>query len=329
MSEQPSAVRDQPSARKPAIVVAGSLNMDFVVRVERLPAAGETVLGRDFHMTPGGKGANQAYAAARLAGPRIAVRMAGRVGYDLFADHLKASLAAAGADTAAVMGTKSAATGVALIWVDAQGQNSIVVASGANHAFVAADVAGLRRTVRGAAFLLAQLETPLDTVSALLALAREEGARTILDPAPARPLSRDLLGAVDILTPNESEALILLGRPPARVSTADAPALAAALRGLGAKAVVLKLGDQGCVFDDGERPLYEPAFAVEVTDSTAAGDTFNGALAVALAEEMPMRGALRFASAAAAISVTRDGAQSSMPTRAEVESFLLSTPGAA
>ena len=329
MSEQPSAVRDQPSARKPAIVVAGSLNMDFVVRVERLPAAGETVLGRDFHMTPGGKGANQAYAAARLAGPRIAVRMAGRVGYDLFADHLKASLAAAGADTAAVMGTKSAATGVALIWVDAQGQNSIVVASGANHAFVAADVAGLRRTVRGAAFLLAQLETPLDTVSALLALAREEGARTILDPAPARPLSRDLLGAVDILTPNESEALILLGRPPARVSTADAPALAAALRGLGAKAVVLKLGDQGCVFDDGERPLYVPAFAVEVTDSTAAGDTFNGALAVALAEEMPMRGALRFASAAAAISVTRDGAQSSLPTRAEVESFLLSTPGAA
>ena len=329
MSEQPSAVRDQPSARKPVIVIAGSLNMDFVVRVERLPAAGETVLGRDFHMTPGGKGANQAYAAARLAGSRIAVRMAGRVGYDLFADHLKASLAAAGADTAAVMGTKSAATGVALIWVDAQGQNSIVVASGANHAFVAADVAGLRRTVRGAAFLLAQLETPLDTVSALLALAREEGARTILDPAPARPLSRDLLGAVDILTPNESEALILLGRPPARVSTADAPALAAALRGLGANAVVLKLGDQGSLYDDGERPLYEPAFAVEVTDSTAAGDTFNGALAVALAEQMPMSGALRFASAAAAISVTRDGAQSSMPTRAEVESFLLSTPGAA
>ena len=227
------------------------------------------------------------------------------------------------------LGTKSAATGVALIWVDAQGQNSIVVASGANHAFVAADVAGLRRTVRGAAFLLAQLETPLDTVSALLALAREEGARTILDPAPARPLSRDLLGAVDILTPNESEALILLGRPPARVSTADAPALAAALRGLGANAVVLKLGDQGSLYDDGERPLYEPAFAVEVTDSTAAGDTFNGALAVALAEQMPMSGALRFASAAAAISVTRDGAQSSMPTRAEVESFLLSTPGAA
>ena len=141
------------SGGRPVIVIAGSLNMDFVVRVERLPAAGETVLGREFRMTPGGKGANQAYAAARLASPHIAVRMAGRVGYDLFADHLKASLAAAGVDTHAVAGTKSAPTGVALIWVDAQGQNSIVVASGANQAFAAADVAGLRRTLRGAAAL--------------------------------------------------------------------------------------------------------------------------------------------------------------------------------
>ncbi len=316
---------DQPSPAKPVIVVAGSLNMDFVVRVERLPAAGETILGRDFQMIPGGKGANQAYAAAHLAGRRIAVRMAGRVGYDLFADHLKASLAAAGADTSAIVGTKSAATGVALIWVDAQGQNSIVVASGANHAFVAADVAGLRRTFSGAAFLLAQLETPLDTVRALLALAREEGARTILDPAPARPLDRELLGAVDILTPNEGEALVLLGRPPARVPASDAPALAAALRGLGAKAVVFKLGDQGCFYDDGERTFYQPAFPVAVVDSTAAGDAFNGALAVALADEKPIPDALRFGSAAAAISVTRSGAQSSMPTRAEVESFLLRT----
>ena len=305
-----------------AIVIAGSLNMDFVVRVERLPEPGETVLGRDFLMTPGGKGANQAYAAASLAGPEIAVRMAGRVGYDLFADHLKASLAAAGADTSAVIGTESAATGVALIWVDAQGQNSIVVASGANQSFAAADVAGLRPTLRGAAFLLLQLETPLDTVAALLALAREEGACTILDPAPARPLSHELLAAVDILTPNESEALILLGRPPARVAATDAPALELALRELGAKAVVLKLGDQGCLFDDGRRQVYQPAFPAQVLDSTAAGDAFNGALAVALAQRRPIPEAPRFASAAAAISVTRAGAQSSMPTRAEVESFL-------
>ncbi len=308
-----------------AIVVAGSLNMDFVVRVERLPAAGETVLGRDFRMIPGGKGANQAYAAARLGTPGVAVRMAGRVGYDLFGDHLKASLAAAGVDTSAVFASKSAPTGVALIWVDAQGQNSIVVASGANHAFAAGDVAGLRRTIQGAGFLLTQLETPLDTVSALLALAREEGARTILDPAPARPLSRELLGAVDILTPNEGEALALLGRPPARVSAQEAPELARALRALGARAVVLKLGDQGCYFDDGNLRLCQAAFPVEAVDATAAGDAFNGALAVALAEGKPVPDALRFASAAAAISVTRPGAQSSMPTRDEVETFLVRT----
>jgi len=131
---------------------------------------------------------------------------------------------------------------------------------------------------------------------------------------------------VDLLTPNEGEALLLLGRAPARVSVEDAPALAAAVRALGAKAVALKLGDRGCLFDDGERPLYQPAFPVEVTDSTAAGDAFNGALAVALAEDRPMPEALRFASAAAAISVTRAGAQSSMPTRAEVEGFLLTPP---
>jgi ribokinase len=309
----------------PAIVIAGSLNMDFVVRVERLPAVGETVLGSDFRMIPGGKGANQAYAAARLARPPLAVRMTGRVGYDLFADRLKASLAAAGVDTSAVFATKSAPTGVALIWVDAQGRNSIVVASGANQAFAAADVAGLRRTLRGASFLLMQLETPLDTVSALVALAREESVRTILDPAPARPLSRELLTAVDILTPNEGEALILLGRAPARVSPAEAPPLARALRELGAKTVVLKLGDRGCFFDDGERALYQPAFPVEVVDSTAAGDAFNGALAVALAENMTIPDALRFASAAAALSVTRPGAQSSMPARAEVEVFLAAT----
>ena len=307
---------------KPAIVVAGSLNMDFVVRVERLPAAGQTVLGADFRMTPGGKGANQAYAAARLGAPRIAVRMAGRAGYDLFADHLKASLAAAGVDTSAVFATQAAPTGVALIWVDAEGQNSIVVAPGANQAFAEPDVAGLRRTIRGAAFLLTQLETPLATVGALLTLAHEEGARTMLDPAPAQPLSRSLLSTVDILTPNESEALLLLGRPPARVAASEAPALARALRELGAKAVVLKLGDQGCFFDDGEQRLYQPAFPVKVADSTAAGDAFNGALAVALAEGRPMQEALRFASAAAAISVTLPGAQAAMPARAEVEAFL-------
>jgi ribokinase len=170
--------------------------------------------------------------------------------------------------------------------------------------------------------VLFQLETPLDTVRAALAIAREEGARTILDPAPAQPLSREMLSLVDLLTPNESEALILLGKPPARVLPDDAPQLAAGLRELGAKTVVLKLGDRGCYFDDGARGLFQPAFPVEVKDSTAAGDVFNAALAVALTEGRPIEDALRFASAAAAISVTRVGAQASVPSRAEVDAFL-------
>lgn len=306
----------------PALVVIGSLNMDFVVRVERLPAPGETVLGGNFQMIPGGKGANQACAAGKLGSPRVKVRMAGRVGYDLFADHLKASLAAAGVDVNAVCGTKAQPTGVALIWVDAAGQNSIVVASGANHEFRAAEVEGLRSVVRGARAVLFQLETPLDAVAAALALARREGAQTVLDPAPAQALSREMLSLVDILTPNESEALMLLGRGPARVAVGDAPALARALRELGAKTVVLKLGDQGVYYDDGAMAVHQAAFRVEVKDSTAAGDVFNAGFAVGLTEGMPVAEALRFASAAAAISVTRPGAQASVPARAEVDTFL-------
>lgn len=309
---------------KPAIAVVGSLNMDFVVQVRCLPAPGETVLGRDFQMIPGGKGANQACAAGKLGAPRVAVRMAGRVGYDLFADHLKASLSAAGVDVAAVCGTRAQPTGVALIWVDAQGQNSIVVASGANHEWAASEVESLRRTISGAGLVLFQLETPLDTVRAALALAREEGARTILDPAPAETRAAAFLPLVDILTPNESEALILLGKPPSRVAVSDAPELTRALRALGAHTVLLKMGDQGCFYDDGARSQHVPALKVEVCDSTAAGDVFNAALAVALAEGKDIGGALQFATTAAALSVTRRGAQASIPSRAEVDAFLRS-----
>lgn len=307
---------------KPAIVVIGSLNMDFVVSVEHLPAGGETVLGRNFRMIPGGKGANQAVAAAKLGANSVAVRMVGRVGYDVFADHLKASLSAAGVDVSAVHATKSAATGVALIPVDRAGQNSIVVASGANHELRAADVAAMRPTLRGARLALFQLETPMDTVAAALALAREEGLTTILDPAPAQPLSDRLLQNVDILTPNESEALGLLGRPPARVSLAEAAGIAAALRLRGPKTVIVKLGDQGCYADSPTFRSHVPGFVVDALDTTAAGDTFNAALAIALAEAASLPHALRFASAAAAISVTRPGAQTSAPSRQEADDFL-------
>lgn len=305
----------------PGIVVFGSLNMDFVVMVKHLPAPGETVIGRDFRMLPGGKGANQACAAGKLA-ESVHVKMAGRVGYDIFADHLKASLAAAGVDVSAVAATRSQPTGVALIPVDAQGQNSIVVACGANHVFPVADLEGVRSVFRGAKIALFQLETPLETVAAAIAMARQEGALTVLDPAPAQPLPEEMLRSIDILTPNESEACLLLGRPPSRIGPEEAPALARAVHGTGARSVILKLGEQGCLYFDGERELTSPGFPVEARDTTAAGDTFNGALAVALAEGSGMEDALRFANAAAAISVTRLGAQASAPSRKEVNEFL-------
>ena len=301
----------------PGIVVVGSLNMDFVITVETLPAPGETVLGRDFAMIPGGKGANQANAAAKLATSHV-VKMIGRVGNDVFADHLKASLAAAGVDVSGVLDTSKQPTGTAFIWVDQHGQNSIVVASGANHALTPADLPSFR----GARFVLFQLETPLDTVAAALKQACGEGAKTILDPAPAQQLTPDLLAAVDILTPNESEAAILIGRKPARIALSEALALASAVLALGPKAVILKLGDRGCLHWDGQTEIHAPPFAVEAKDATAAGDTFNAALAVALAEDQPMPEALRFANAAAAISVTRKGAQSSAPGRKEVDQLL-------
>jgi ribokinase len=312
----------------PTIVVTGSLNMDFVVRVEHLPVAGETVLGSDFQTIPGGKGANQACAAGKAAGVGVLTRMVGRVGYDVFADQLKASLAAAGVDVSYVHATRSQPTGVALIWVDRAGQNSIIVASGANHMLLAAEIENVRGAYRESSYALFQLETPLDTVTAAMAMARNEGAKTILDPAPAQSLPRELLAMVDLLTPNETEALMLLGQPASRLSVHEAPQVASALLDLGPAAVILKLGDQGAFYFDRGQSIHISGFKVEACDTTAAGDTFNGALAVALAEGKPMEHALRFANAAAAISVTRMGAQASIPSRKQIDEFLKSQTGA-
>lgn len=306
----------------PRIVIVGSLNMDFVVRVRHLPAPGETILGRDFQMIPGGKGANQACAVGRLGEGNAPASMIGRVGYDVFADHLKASLAAAGVDVSAVHGTRSQSTGVALIWVDECAQNSIVVAPGANHELRPADVEAFRPIFGGASHVLFQLETPLDTVERALAVAREEGATTILDPAPAQSLSPKLLAQVDILTPNESEACILLGRQTTRVGRKEAASMARDLARMGPRTVVVKLGDAGCLWWDGTDEVHGEPFSVKAVDTTAAGDTFNAALAVALSEGRRPAEALNFANAAAAVSVTRMGAQASIPTRAEVDAFL-------
>jgi ribokinase len=244
--------------------------------------------------------------------------MVGRVGGDVFGAQLCESLRAAGVDTAAVRVTEGSPTGVALIFVEDGGRNEIVVAPGANACLTPEDVT---REVRGSAgdLLLLQLESPLETVEAAAALGTRLGMRVVLDPAPARPLSEGLLQDVDCLTPNESEALVLLGRAEGEVALAEAPEVARALLRRGARSVVLKLGDKGAFLDDGREARHFPAPKVEAVDSTAAGDTFNGALAVALAEERDVAGAIAFANAAAALSVTRLGAQASIPTRAEVE----------
>ena len=305
-----------------SIVVIGSLNMDFVFAVDRLPLPGETILSRKFRVIPGGKGANQAYAAAKLAGGETAVRMLGRTGRDSFGDALKANLAGAGVDVRGVLETDSEATGVACIHVDDAGQNSITVAPGANGVLSIADIDAERWAFDGARCVLLQLEVPLDTIAAALREGRRVGATCILDPAPARTLTTEILQLVDIATPNESEACILLGVPPARVNAADAIALGQRIRDLGVRAVIVKLGDQGCVYCGPDRTFTSPSFAVPAVDSTAAGDTFNAALAVSLAEGAAMEVALRFANAAAAISVTQPGAQTSAPARAEVESLL-------
>ncbi len=295
------------------LVVVGSLNMDLVLRAPRIPAPGETILASDFQMIPGGKGANQAYAAAKLGGQ---VSMIGKVGYDLFGDRLRANLAAVGIDVSQVRSTQSASTGAASITVDDRGQNSIVVASGANFAWNANEAESLRQTFADARFALFQLETPLDFVEACLVLAKSEGVQTLLDPAPAQALPRRILELVDYLTPNESEAALLTNS-----SSEDAPDTAHALHALGARQVVLKLGAQGAFFSAGANTHFSPAPKVEALDSTAAGDTFNAALAVALSENQPIESALRFANRAAALSVTRLGAQSSAPSREEVDAL--------
>jgi ribokinase len=306
------------------IIVIGSANMDLVLSVDRLPRAGETIAGGDLALYPGGKGANQACAAGRLGGR---VSMIALVGQDAFGDRLIESLQQAGVDTAGV-GRSDRATGCASIYVMPNGENSIVISPGANAALdPAAALARLNRTQSGD-YLLAQLETPLETVQAAFQAARTARAFTILDPAPARPLPQALLGLVDFLTPNQTEAATILGAPDMQIRNfQDAAGAATQLLKLGPTGVVLKLGSQGCFVHTPSFVGPVEAFPVNAADTTAAGDVFNGAFAVALAEGKPVAEAARFANAAAAISVTRPGAQSSVPSREEVGAFLAASGG--
>jgi len=302
------------------IVVIGSLNADFVVAVEHFPAPGETVRGSDFTIFPGGKGANQAFAAARLGGD---VAMVGRVGDDANASILKQSLASAGVDVGHVATDVRAPTGVAIISIDQAGQNQIVVAPGANDALDVSTLAVSRDLLADAAIILLQLEIPLETVIAAADVAREGGATVVLDPAPARELPIELLRAVDYLTPNETELAALTSAPiETRLGVPEAIERARMLIERGVRKIVVKLGDQGAVLVTREHEHHWPAMPVVAVDTTAAGDAFNAAFAVALAQGKSEIDAGWYATAAAACAVTRRGAQPGMPSGADVERLL-------
>jgi ribokinase len=291
--------------------------MDLVVRSQRIPSPGETVLGEGFRQIPGGKGANQAVAAARLGAE---VTFVGRVGADLFGEALRAGMQADGIDTAYLRTDPTEPTGVALIGVDAAGRNAITVASGANFQVSPADVEEAWPRIAGASALLLQLEIPIATVLYAAQRAHEAGIRVLLNPAPVSPtdpLPASLLALIDVLTPNEHEAAALTGWPVNDASNWNTIAVALLARGV--RAVVITLGEAGCLAADASGVTTIAGVAVQAVDTTAAGDCFTGALAVALAEGCSLIEAARFAGHAAAISVTRPGAQPSLPTRAEVE----------
>ena len=296
------------------IFVLGSTNTDMVIADRKLPAPGETISGGRFMMNPGGKGANQAVAVARLAAKRGECVFVAKVGDDLFGRDAAARFRAEGIDARLVVDRKNP-SGTALILVDAKGQNVISVALGANGTLSPADVKPRLKDLKGAAALLMQLETPIPTVLAAAKAAKAAGVMVVLNPAPAAKLQKELYPLIDWITPNETEAELLTG---VKVKDAKSAQLAVdALKRKGVKNVAITMGAKG-VYCGNCRRLY-PAKKVKAVDCVAAGDTFNGAFVVALAEGKSCRDAIAFAQKASAISVTRPGAQSSVPRRREVK----------
>jgi ribokinase len=299
------------SNQKP-IVIVGSINMDLVARTPRIALAGETLIGTDFDTTPGGKGANQTVAVARLGNP---VTMLGAVGEDVFGNALLENLRSAGVETSAVARV-AGPSGVAQIQVADNGQNSIVVVPGANGLVEPAYLDMHEEFIESAGIVLCQLELPLETTLHTIEMCASAGVPVMLDPAPAAPLPGVVFASVAWFTPNETEAALYVGE---ELSVEES---AQHLLARGLKGVALKRGSEGVFVATEGRAEWVPAFPVEAIDTVGAGDCFNGAFAVALMEGLDPWSAARFASAAAAISVTRRGAQASMPTRAEVDRFL-------
>jgi ribokinase len=302
---------------KAKIVVVGSSNMDLVVKSKRIPAVGETILGGDFIMVPGGKGANQAVAAAKLGAE---VYFVAKLGDDIFGKQSLSNFKKEGVNTKYVNQTREAPSGVALIMVDEAGNNVIVVAPGANQKLSAEDVKKAQSCIASSGALVLQLEVPLTTVEFAAQLAYSCGVPVILDPAPAQKLRPELLKIVDVLKPNETEAQILTG---IKVTDENSARKAAGnLLQCGVKAVVLTMGAKGFLLATGESMESVPGIKVNAVDATAAGDAFTGSLAVKMAEGKTLREAALFANCVAAISVTKMGAQPSMPTLQEVENFM-------
>lgn len=301
-----------------SVIVFGSINMDLVVRTPRLPAPAETITGHEFFTAPGGKGANQAVAVARLGAP---TKMVGRVGGDAFGQELRQNLIRVGVDVSPVFVDTTVSSGVAVIAVDDNAQNNIIIIPAANGRVGQDDLDRLETSLAGAKVLLLQLEVPLDAVVAAARLAHQRGIIVVLDPAPAQPLPAELYSLVDILTPNEVEAGQLVGLT--IKNPEDAAGAAKLLLSLGVKTVIIKMGALGVLLAQAEaEPTFVPAFEVKAIDTVAAGDAFNGGLAAALVEGHDLPTAIRWGAAAGALSATKMGAQPSMPTRAEFEAFL-------
>lgn len=296
-----------------SIVVVGSLNMDLVMRMARAPVGGETVPGLDFSTLPGGKGANQAVACARMGADVI---MVGRVGIDPNGDVLKAGLAADGIDAREVKALASTHTGVASIWVEEDGQNRIVLAPGANGLLDPAGIARANTMIDMSGLLIVQLEVPLPAVQAAIARACAAHVPVLLNPAPALPLPDTIWPQVDILVLNETEATAYAGL--AVVDPESAATAGRLLRARGPDRVLVTLGAQGVVIVDGAGARHAPAHKVKVVDTTAAGDTFIGALATALCEGQSLDDAVALGQAASALCVARRGAQTSIPYRRQL-----------
>lgn len=305
--------------RRPLVVSLGGINIDLVTVADRFPAAGETVVGRRFLTYPGGKGANQAVAAARMGAPTA---MVGRVGDDLFGPQVTDSLAAAGVDVSAIAIAPEVSTGIAVISIDAAGQNQIIQVLGANDTCGAAEAERVRSLLDSLSVLLLQLEVSVELSLQVAQAAAAAGKTVILDPSPVRPLPDAFYSCCSIITPNETDAAALVGFP---VTDLDAAARAAdTLLSRGVGAAIVTLGEQGAYYATADGGEYQPPFPVNAVDSVGAGDAFNGALAAALAAGQTLPQAVQRAAAAGALAVTKVGAQDAMPTGQEVAAFLSS-----